>query len=106
MVTETKDLVVLMAKLGTAVAESLEDDGKVSLSDLANFIDPVTAIPAAISGITDIDDEFVNMTEADKMELKQAFQAELDLADDELEGKFEAAFSAALELAKAVEAFA
>lgn len=104
MIKDVTDLVVLIGKLGTAVGKAKED-GKWTWTDMQHFIAPMGALPSALAGISNVDDEFMNMTPEEKESLKQTFKAELDLPDDGLEEKFEAAFNAALEFAKAVTAF-
>ena len=50
-IQETSDVIEFFARCGQAYKKSLEDDGVVTIGDSLNFINAVTAIPAAIAGI-------------------------------------------------------
>ena len=73
-----KELADFVLALGNGVSLSLVD-GKISLTDLANFSSLPFKIIPAFQGIENVDDEFFAMTEEQKEELKAHLAAKLSL---------------------------
>lgn len=65
---ETKDVVILVAKIGNGLGKALED-GKIGFEDMMAFAPIVAAVPAALAKCTDIPAELAAATDADKEEL-------------------------------------
>lgn len=79
MMKETSELVVLVARIANGVASSMED-GKITIGDLTNLGPALAALPAAISGISDIVVELKAATDADKEDLVNTFCAEFSIS--------------------------
>ena len=80
-IEETKDAVIAICALGNAVAASLADDGKITLSDYPKFISPIISLPAAITGIGEVPKELNDLTEKEKLELIALVRDKLDVGD-------------------------
>jgi len=80
-IEETKDVLKSLCGLGNAVAASLADDGKITLSDYPKFIGPVISLPAAISGIQEVPKELADLTEQEKQELIDFVESELEVGE-------------------------
>lgn len=77
-IKEIKELASLVMGIGNGASKALED-GKLSMSDLVHFQGVVfTALPA-IQGIDQVDDEFFDLDEAEKVVLKNHIASELQL---------------------------
>lgn len=85
-------LVIFTSKLGNGIGKSLED-GKITFSDVMNFIDPLIALPAAFNDIEKIPEEFRDLDEAERQQLVEDVKSELDLADDKAEEFVEDTFN-------------
>ena len=79
MIKETKDLVILVARIATGVSKSLED-GKITIIDAAQFGPALMAFLPAIAGCSAIPSEIASATDADKEELLQAFVEEFKIS--------------------------
>ena len=101
-IEETKDVVRLGISLGNAVGKSLED-GEITFSDALFFVAPATKIPAAISGINLVDDEILDMDEAEEAELNQMVQDEFNIPQEKSKRVIKAAVTAILKLVKVVQ---
>lgn len=73
--TELADLIL---ELGMGIERSLLD-GKVSLSDAFNFKDALFSVLPAIKGISNVEDEFFDLSEEEKIKLKAHIAAKLQL---------------------------
>lgn len=80
-IEETKDAVIAICGLGNAVAASLADDGKITLSDYPKFIGPVISLPAAITGIGEVPKELNDLTAEEKAELIELVKEKLDVGE-------------------------
>ena len=76
-IQETKDVVRFGLSFIKATQKSLED-GKFDFSDVYNYVDPVMKIPAAVEGIGEIDDELLDLSDAEQAELEQLVIDEYD----------------------------
>jgi len=94
---ETKQILDAMIALGHGIEASYED-GKLSFTDIPNFIEFLTLILPAIEGADQVPFEFKVADPEDIAELKEYLQANLDLRDDELEAFIEDAFKVALDI--------
>ncbi len=84
MMKETKDLVILTARLGNGISLALKD-GKFDVSDIAHFGPVAAAIPAALAGMTDIPAELTNALDADREELVDIFCTEFSISSEAAE---------------------
>ncbi|MFQ5641702.1 MAG: hypothetical protein ACE5IR_27320 [bacterium] len=80
-IEETKDLFRFGASFGNALGKTFAD-GKFQLSEIVNFIQPVTKIPAALTGISQVDDELLDLDETEKAELLQLAKDEFDIPSE------------------------
>lgn len=99
MMKETRDIVILVARLGSGIGEAMKD-GKVELSDLVHLGPVVAALPAAFSGLDQIVAEIKAATDADREDLNQAFCAEFSWPTAKAELMIEGAFDIIIALWK------
>lgn len=92
-VKETGELVVWLAKAGSAVGQSIED-GKVDWTDAPKLLALLPSAPSAFLGAAQIPAELKDMDAAEASMLVTLFAEEFDLADDEAEKKVEMIISA------------
>lgn len=88
MMTETKDVLILIARLGNAISKSMED-GQIGISDMMAFGPVAAAVPAAIAKCSDIPAEIKNATDADKEDLLDAFCKEFSISSAAAEAMVE-----------------
>ena len=81
-IEETKDVIVVLAKIANGVDKSLED-GEFTITDAFNFTGVVTKLPAALSGLKFVPAELGNLDDSEIAELVGLVKEELDIADDE-----------------------
>lgn len=89
-IQETKDVVYAGLKIGEAISDG------VQIEDIG----ALTALPAAISGITDVPAELADMDEVEAEELKQFVKDNFDIPDDKLEEFIEEAVATAVQVYK------
>jgi hypothetical protein len=81
-IEETKDVVLFGTSLTIALTDSLKD-GKIGVTDLANFSKPVLKMFSAISGINKVPAEVGNLSESEMKELIEVVKGDLkQLGDD------------------------
>ena len=88
MIKETKDVIVLVARVATGISKSLED-GKITLLDAVNFGPAAMSFLPAIANCSNIPAEIMSATEADKEELLETFCAEFKLSSAAAENMVE-----------------
>lgn len=84
-IQDLKDVVAFGAKFGNGIGESLSDDGKITLGDMANFMPAVLSVPAALEGIENIPAEIKDLDEAELVELVAFVDEEFDIPQDDAE---------------------
>ena len=99
-IEQTKDLVLEAVALGNAIGGALEDK-KIGFADIGAFIDPLTKLPAALAGISEVPAELADLDEDEKQELLEAVKDQFDLDDD----KAEIAIEEGLALAAALHSY-
>lgn len=99
-VKELKELLAFVLSLGMAVDKSLANDGKITLLDAANLLDPAMKAPAAFAGLDIALLELQDLSDDEKKELQEFVQASFDIADDKLEAVVEGALGVAISVAK------
>lgn len=80
------------ALLGIDIGKQVETalaDGKFSWVDSFGFLDELIRVPGIINSRKDIIAEYQDLTADEREELKGYIQDNLDLTNDELEGKIE-----------------
>lgn len=78
-IKQTIDVLKLVSGLVEAVELSLVD-GNINIVDLANFVLPLTLLPAAIEGVSQVPNELGDLSDEEIQQLK----AEVgDIIDDE-----------------------
>lgn len=93
-INETKDVVVFLTKVANASVEALQDDGKITISDVFKFGGAATALFPALSGISQVPKELADLDPIEKDELILLVKEEL-----ELEADVEAVVEKALQIA-------
>ena len=88
MIKETKDVVVLVARVANGVSKAMED-GKITLLDAVSFGPAAMAFLPAIAGCSAIPTEIMSATEADKEELLETFCAEFKISSAAAEAMVE-----------------
>lgn len=69
-IDETVDVLEFLAKIAKAVKLSLADDDAITVSDALNFIEPLTAVAGAVTGIASVPLELQDeITEEEKAKL-------------------------------------
>ncbi len=80
-IQQTEDVFDLVQDFVGAVRKSKEGDGKIDLkTDFVNFISPVTKIPKAFEGASEIPKEWGDLDESEIQRLRDRFG---DIIDDE-----------------------
>lgn len=82
MMQETKDVVILVARVGNGIAKSMP---KWEVSDLVHFAPAAAAFLPAIAKCTDIPAEFANANDADREDLVNTFCTEFSIPQAEAE---------------------
>jgi hypothetical protein len=81
-IKETKDLVIAIASIGAATAKSLDGDGKISLTDAANYFPALMKLPAAVAGISEVPAELADLEPSELEELQQTLVDEFDVPQE------------------------
>ena len=71
-IKETKDVMLFGVSLAMAIDESTQDG--FQWTDILNMVPPMTKLPAALDGITDVPEEIENMDEDERAELVEAIK--------------------------------
>ncbi len=79
-IDETKDVIKFGTSLANGLIKALKD-GKIGLTDIADFIAPSTKLPAALSGISKVPAELNDLTELEMQELRDLVQSDLQVDD-------------------------
>jgi len=99
---ETIELLDGVFSLVDATRASLEDDGKITISDVGNYFGAVLKLPAAIGGINKIPKELAELSPASRQEVIDYFAVRFDLSSDELEVLIEDTLRAGYEFATSI----
>jgi hypothetical protein len=99
-IVQLKDVCVFLA-LALTCEQKVAADGSVTMGDVSFAMSPLLALPAALSGITEVPSEVMDLDAGEAEELKVAIAANLDLNDDAIEAVVEQILSVALQLAAA-----
>ncbi len=83
-IQQTKDVLGFGAEFGESMAKSLED-GKISLGEYVNFIPALIKLPVALTGITQVKAELLDLSDEESAELNAFLQSEFDITDDKAE---------------------
>ncbi len=83
-VKETKDLVISVAKFGTAAGKVLED-GKISIMEYPLFFAPVSSLSDALQGASQIPAELADLDNLEIEDLEKTFKDEFNIPEDAVE---------------------
>ena len=87
---ELKEALLLLAMLGHAVDESINDeDGVLNLQDAPNFFKVLFGLKDAFEGVTNIPLELRTASPEESAELKAWVAKTFDITDDKVEGAIE-----------------
>jgi len=81
-IKETEELALELVAFANASVEAMAD-GKLSLSDLPKFVGPLTGLPGALSGITEVPAEMADLDSAEFKELASKISEKLNVAHGE-----------------------
>lgn len=101
-INETKDVVVLLAKVANASVEALADDGKITVADVFKFGGAATALFPALAGISQVPAELADLDPIEKDELIALVKEELNL-EENVEQVVEKALTIAAEIKELID---
>lgn len=88
-IKETKEAVDFLFDITDAVIDSLDGDGKITITDIPKFLKPLKSGIGGISGIEKLPKEIVDLTPIELSELTDYIANRFDIKDDTLEAKVE-----------------
>ena len=100
-IDDLKEMAVFLCELGNAIDQSAAD-GKMSISDALYFVKAALSAPKAFIGISNIKEEYLDLNDAEKVELNKLIADTLELAEDKIEGVVESVLKVAFELNGAI----
>lgn len=100
-IQDSKDLLIFLSRTVNAIDKTLTD-GKVTITDAVYIFSPLTTVQDAISGIDNVDNELLDLTQEEVNELMDVVARELDLTNDAVETLTEEALALALTLVQFV----
>lgn len=86
-VQNIKEVFLFIADLGNAIGTSVVDGWQVT--DVANFIPAFTSLIPAITGVDQLDEEFLDMDSAEAQELFEALTGRFNIPQENYEEFFE-----------------
>lgn len=95
---DLKEVVVFAISLGQGIEKSLNDDGKLTLTDLPNFFPTLLKVVPAIEGIENVPFYIKAISQEEAAELITFIKTELDLEDDKAEKFIEDAVRIVLDI--------
>jgi len=87
-IEELKDVIAVAARIGNATGKVLEDD-HFDWSELVEFVPALIALPEAVSGISQVPLELLDLDEAERAELKDYLASEFNIPQENLETAIE-----------------
>lgn len=96
MKKELGELAEFLCALGTAIDKSTKDG--FTWSDSLNFTQAIVLAPSAFIGISNVDEEYFDLTDTEKAELKALISAKLALSNEQVSTIVESVVNVALEL--------
>ena len=82
-IQETEELLVALAKVASALKESFDDDGKLTISDATHFVTVIFPLIQGLGGINEVPAELADLDEVEKGTLVQAIKDNLILAEND-----------------------
>jgi hypothetical protein len=83
-IEEVKDVISVAAAIGNATGKVLQDD-RFDWGELVEFVPALIALPEAVSGISHVPSELLDLDEAEKEQLKKFLIDEFDIPQRDLE---------------------
>ena len=99
-IKETKEALVFGLSLAMAVDETTQDG--FQWTDLLSLVPPLTKLPTAIAGITEVDEELSDLDEAERAELIEEVK-KLDFVSEASEEIAEQAIRVGIELGALIQ---
>lgn len=103
-IKETKEMLGFVLDLGNALGVSLED-GKVTILDLHNFVQPLLEAGAAFDGAASIPSELASLDAAGREELLAYAKKEFDIPEECVETVVEEGLTTLAQLHKFVQTY-
>ena len=104
-IKETKDVIELMLGIGDAVSKSLNDDGKLTLSDIQHFSSAMFLLPSAFTGIESVPMELKDLAENEVIEIKDLIIQKMPEVGEKWEAVASNAILAAWHIYGVIKAF-
>ena len=104
-IKETKEMLGFILALSNALAQSMEDNGKLDLADVLKFLPALNSASVAMEDSGKIMAELKDLDEAEVIELNRFVAANFDIADDAREAAIENGVAAAMLLAQVILSF-
>jgi len=104
-IKETKDIVELMLSVTGGFAQSLKDDGKLTLMDIQHFSNALFMLPDAFSGITNVPLELGELDQSELEELRELVISKMPDVGDKWESVAVHSILAAWNIYEVVKAF-
>lgn len=83
-IKELKEVVDFAVELGNGIGDALAD-GKITIGDVGDFLPAARAAMPAFSGISNVDDELMDLTDEEVGELARHVADKFDLPQDKAE---------------------
>lgn len=96
-VKETQELIKFAAELDNAAGLIMQDD-RFSWDEIIQLVPALIALPAAISGITEVPGEMGDLDQTEKTALAQYLADEFDIPQEQLEEAVEDHLKTALDI--------
>jgi len=96
---KTKKALKVLLITGNKVAESLKDDGKISLTEGMGIALKAVSLVGVFKDLPEIKEELKVATPADVQQLVEDFKADFDIPNDDLELKIESGLEVLAQLA-------
>jgi hypothetical protein len=92
---DLKDIIAFILSMANAIGRSLED-GRISVVDAVNFVDPAFKLGEAFAGIGNAVKQFDDLTDEDKAEIYDYIDYNFDIDTDSVEPAVESCLKAAI----------
>ena len=90
--------VIIFGLLLTNAIDKAQEDGNIDWKDTLEFVKPISALPAALNGITEIPQQFEDMDEDERAHLINVIKLKADLEDEKAELIIEQSFRVGVEI--------
>lgn len=100
-----KFVIGLGERVDVVTREDSAGGKQITTAEWLGSLNQLLGVPAVIKAIPNVDDEFMDIDDTEKEELKAWVAEEFDIANDKLEETIEIAFNIVIELALIARSF-